>query len=273
MNEVPGGPPDPGPVSSEFPCDVAALLQTCQGCHSSPPRGGAPFPLMTRADLAGNAVAFPGSTLADRALVRVKQTSNPMPPAGLPRPTDPQIAAFEAWIQAGMPAGMCAGNPGGDGPDAGVPEPDIVCSSGMYWPTGSDSDDDDDDDGSPDMNPGRACRACHLDEEEERAYFFMGTAYPTLHEEDRCVSIVPSGTRVEIIDANGQVAITMNVRDSGNFFNPSRTANVALPFTARVVTATGAVSQMNTPQMTGDCNGCHTELGNNGAPGRVLIPQ
>jgi len=29
---------------------------------------------------------------------------------------------------------------------------------------------------------------------------------------------------------------------------------------------------MTTPQTDGDCNGCHTELGSNDAPGRIMLP-
>jgi hypothetical protein len=64
----------------------------------------------------------------------------------------------------------------------------------------------------------------------------------------------------------------MAVRARGNFMSSSRNANVPLPFTARVVSPTGGITQMMTPQMTGDCNGCHTEQGANGAPGRILLP-
>jgi hypothetical protein len=29
---------------------------------------------------------------------------------------------------------------------------------------------------------------------------------------------------------------------------------------------------MSTLQSSGDCNGCHTEQGKNGAPGRIFLP-
>ena len=161
-----------------------------------------------------------------------------------------------------MPAGSCEGVT--PPPGTGEPAP-TVCTSGQKFPVQFD-------DGSPDMNPGLPCRACHLQREEEEARFFMGTVYPTLHEEDRCYSNVPAGTRVEIIDANGNVALTLPVRPRGNFMSTSLNAGIALPFTARVVSPTGGVTQMMTPQTTGDCNGCHTEQGANGAPGRILLP-
>jgi hypothetical protein len=123
------------------------------------------------------------------------------------------------------------------------------------------------------MNPGLACRGCHLQMKPQLAWFFMGTVFPALHETDRCDGQPPSGTIVEIIDANGQVALTLTPTiDSGNFRSLSTTAgNVKLPFTARV-TSNGKTAMMNTPQMNGDCNSCHTEQGANGAPGRIVHP-
>lgn len=217
-------------------------------------------------DLSAMSGVEPGVEVARRALVRMRQTTSPMPPVGMARPDAASIDAFAAWVDKGMPPGSCEGvapPPSGDPVDMGPAE--TVCSSNDKWPIGADE--------GPDMNPGMACRSCHLNNKPERAYFFMGTAFPTLHEQDRCFSIVPTGTRVEIIDKNGQVALTMAVRAKGNFFSDSTTTTIALPFTARVITPSGAISQMMTPQMTGDCNGCHTEQGANGAPGRVLLPR
>ncbi|MGD0679831.1 MAG: hypothetical protein ABSC94_30975 [Polyangiaceae bacterium] len=38
------------------------------------------------------------------------------------------------------------------------------------------------------------------------------------------------------------------------------------------ITYNGKTAAMTTPQMTGDCNSCHTEQGANGAPGRIVLP-
>ncbi|MBA3460931.1 MAG: hypothetical protein H0T46_13260 [Deltaproteobacteria bacterium] len=264
-----GGGVDGQVASTEFPCEVANVLTTCWGCHSNPPRGGAPIPLTKLADLRAVSGVAPAMSVAERAVIRMKDSARPMPPPGSPRPAPGGIDAFTAWVASGMPPGSCDGvTPPGDGGPTG-PFP-TVCSSGQkYIPQNGD---DDDEDGSPDMNPGMPCRACHLANEPDEARFFMGTAYPTLHEQDRCFSTVAAGTRVEILDANGNVAVTMPVRARGNFFSMSRNANIALPFTARVVSPSGAFTQMTTPQMTGDCNSCHTEQGANGAPGRILLP-
>ena len=251
-------------TSTEFPCEVAQTLSACWSCHADPPRGGAPMALTTRAHFTAMSSAQPGATVGQRAVLRMRDSARPMPPSGIPGPSGADIAAFEAWVTGGMPAGTCEGV---DPPQPGEPAMPAmtVCSSGQKFPVQFD-------DGSPDMNPGLACRSCHLQREPEEARFFMGTVYPTLHEQDRCYSNVPAGTRVEILDANGTVTLTMMVRSRGNFMSTSRNANVPLPFTARVVSPTGGVTQMMTPQMTGDCNGCHTEQGANGAPGRILLP-
>ena len=252
------GAGDPPPVNSdEFPCEAAAVLSTCWSCHGSPPRGGADVSLDTIAAMEAGSTVAPGQNLAERSLVRLRDTVKPMPPRGYPRPTDPQIAAFEAWIGDGMPPGSCNGT----NPDDPAP---TVCTSGTRW-TGGNRE-------SPDMNPGLACRACHLRDEPQKAYFFMGTVYPTLHEQDACNSTVPTGTRVEILDASGAVRVTMQVRGSGNFYSRATSAGLTLPYTARVVSAAGSVIEMTTKQTSGDCNACHTEQGAEGAVGRILFP-
>ena len=249
---------DTPPVNStEFPCEAAAVLSTCWSCHTTPPRGGATFALDKLADLRAMSTVAPTQTLAERSLVRLRDAADPMPPRGYPRPSDTDIAMFEAWIGDGMPAGTCQGT------DPNQPAP-VVCTSGSHWMGGNHE--------SPNMNPGLACRACHLQREPEKAYFFMGTAYPTLHEEDTCNATGTGGARVEILDANGAVRLSMAVLSSGNFYRESLSAGIPLPYTARVVSAAGTRIEMTTPQTNGDCNSCHTEQGANGALGRVLIP-
>lgn len=250
--------------SSEFPCEVASVLSTCWGCHVTPLRGGAPFPLTTRAELMAPSAVQTGATVADRSVIRMRDRATPMPPFGRPRPDGSAIDAFAAWVTAGMPPGNCtdAVQPPDAGCDGGIaPEP-TVCTSGMFSPAGE----------SPDMNPGLPCRTCHLAEKPSKAFAFMGTVFPTLHEQDRCYSSVPAGTRVEILDANGVVRVTMAVRARGNFMSSSLSAGFTGPFTARVVLPAGSVTQMMTPQTNGDCNACHSEQGTLGAPGRILLP-
>jgi hypothetical protein len=131
-----------------------------------------------------------------------------------------------------------------------------------------------------------ACRACHQGQNflsqnpqgvssSSHVFDFMGKVFPTLHEKNTCLAKPPGTVTVEIIDANGAVAVTMmtsvSSNGSGNFYSGAN-LNVHLPYTARVL-FNGKVNTMTTPQTVGDCNTCHTEQGVNGAPGRILWPQ
>lgn len=259
VDATPGPTVDAGPVTSaELPCAAADALATCLACHGTPLRGGATLALDTLAALRAPSPSFPGTTVAARSLVRMRAVTAPMPPTGYPGPSAAQIAAFSTWVSASTPAGTC-----NTVPDPTVPAP-TVCTSGRKW-TGGNSE-------NPDMNPGLACRACHLSHAADKAYFFMGTVYPTLHEQDTCNSTAPVGTKVQILDAHGVVAVTMTVRTSGNFYSRATTAGITLPYTARVVSPSGSVISMTTPQTNGDCNSCHTEQGTMSALGRVLMP-
>lgn len=248
-------------------CDVANLLATkCTSCHGNPLTGGASFPLLTRADLVAPSPSYAGQSIAQRSLARMQAMTAPMPPAPAARATMGEVSAFEAWVNAGVPEQTC-----GMVPDAGMGNPDAgpaptVCTSNARWTLGNE--------GSTHMNPGQACRACHLTQEPQRAYFFMGTVFPSAHEQDNCNAAPPAGLVVDIIDANGNVAQTLTVRSpSGNFYSNATSTSVALPYRARVRDGQGRTLMMNTPQMNGDCNSCHTEQGVNGAAGRIVWPQ
>jgi cytochrome c553 len=248
-------------------CDVANLMASkCTSCHGRPLTGGAPFSLLSRADLIAASPSYPGKTIAERSLVRMQATSAPMPPLPAAPATAIEISAFNTWLTAGTPDQTC-----GMVPDAGMGNPDAgpaptTCISGVKWTFGNA--------GSTHMNPGQACRACHQQQEPFRAYFFMGTAYPSTHEQNNCESMPPSGLVVDIIDANGAVAQSLPVRyPSGNFYSNSVSTSIAMPYKARIRDAQGRSLTMNTPQTNGDCNTCHTEQGANGAPGRITWPQ
>ncbi|MBL8919934.1 MAG: hypothetical protein JNJ54_13795 [Myxococcaceae bacterium] len=249
---------------SGLPCDVAALLRTrCISCHRTPLTGGATMPLTSRDELLAMSPIM--GTYAARSLFRMRDTMAPMPPGNLPPATE--VAAFEAWLNAGAPAGSCMAPV-----DAGVVT--LTCASNRTWT--------DRYQGSGDMNPGMACRACHAGQnfngqnpagqsELGRQYWFGGTVFPGPNEKDGCLAAPPAGVSVEILDLDGGVRLTMPVRtSSGNFFNTTiRTAPTWLPYRARVRRNGVVVSTMTTPQMSGDCNLCHTERGEQGAPGRI----
>ena len=85
---------------------------------------------------------------------------------------------------------------GCSGPEPNPPEVDAgelppgpaptVCTSGVRWRTSEGN--------SAQMAPGQACRHCHLLLAPDRAWFFMGTVFPSLHEEDDCAAPPPPDT-------------------------------------------------------------------------------
>ena len=96
---------------------------------------------------------------------------------------------------------------------------------------------------------------------------FAGTLYPTAHEPDDCSGALANGASVLIKGANGQkIALTPN--SAGNFFAQT---SIPTPYTVEVHYQ-GRVLVKQQPQTSGDCNGCHTAKGLNGAPGRIMAP-
>ncbi len=168
-----------------------------------------------------------------------------------------------------------AGPPDAGKPDGGSGMLPVTCFSNMRWTEGNT--------GKKEMNPGYACRACHLGDNflgqnPNRVYsgkgakFFMGTVYGEFNEADLCsANAVPDGTVVEILDSTGQLKLTLPVDKSGNFESTSVAAQVSLPYKARV-RSNGRVRPMGDAQMNGDCNTCHTEQGRENAPGRIVWP-
>jgi hypothetical protein len=247
-------PPDVGP--NELPCDVRAVIEdACLHCHSSPPTSGAPVSLVSRFDfLAPGAIS--GQSIGERSVVRMSAKGAPMPPISDPPAAPEQIAIIEQWVAAGMPAGQCGIIP--SKPAA------TSCLSGQLWMDG--------DTGGKQMNPGLACRSCHLLKAPEFAFFFAGTVFPSFHEADLCYSPPPEGARIELLDESNNITLTLFPNGTGNFLSSAVVPGVPLPYRARLV-ANGLTRSMQTPQKDGDCNGCHTEQGDNNAPGRLVWPR
>lgn len=263
-----GGGPDSGtmppPATDKgIPCEVSLLLvKYCRACHSTPPIAGTSTSLMTYEDLLAPMPGDPSTTIAAASLARMKDTAAPMPPGFLLPAAE--LAPFEAWVSAGMPAEECATD--GTVPDGGAPvnpyDTPPVCTSDSYWTQGDES--------SPDMLPGRACIACHSAPggDEGPRFRFSGTVYPTAHEPDDCNGV--GGAQIEVTDANGAV-FTVTAGPSGNFFQGGDPADLAMPIKARVI-HDGKILPMVTAVDTGDCNACHTQNGKEGAPGRIILP-
>jgi hypothetical protein len=121
-------PPEMPPDTSGTPdsqwCSVKAIIdKNCIGCHTTPPAGGAPFPLLTYADVTAPHPSKPGLKIYERIGVRVHADEamaeglGVMPP-GKPLPAA-DLAVIDAWVNAGAPAGdepTCA-------PPDGTPPP------------------------------------------------------------------------------------------------------------------------------------------------------
>ncbi len=124
----------------------------------------------------------------------------------------------------------------------------------------------------PEMNPGHACIACHsaviATGDDAPSFSFAGTAFPTGHEPDNCAGSGSEGAVITVTDAAGQTfAATANA--VGNFFVED--AAPKFPITATIELG-GRKRRMTAPQMSGDCNSCHTAEGAEGAPGRITVP-
>jgi hypothetical protein len=157
-----------------------------------------------------------------------------------------------------------SGSASGSETDTGA----AACMSGMIWTQG--------DLESPLMHPGKACLSCHatqIGEDVVNLFAIAGTVYAGAHEPDDCNGVDGDGgvISVEITTADAKV-LTLAVNSAGNFmYDQVEFGPLMFPIKAKVTQA-GKERVMATPQMSGDCNSCHTEQGMNGAPGRILTP-
>jgi mono/diheme cytochrome c family protein len=140
------------------------------------------------------------------------------------------------------------------------------CTSAAYWKEGE---------SLQGMNPGEACVGCHASDPEGAAPLlrFAGTVYPTAHEPDDCIGGPTSPEASAWVEVTGKDGTLINtpVVENGNFYFFAATTTLEFPYTARVI-QNGIPRAMKTPQTSGDCNGCHTQEGKNGAPGRIVLP-
>jgi len=249
-----------GPKVTGLPCDVAAILATsCASCHGDKLKGGAPNRMMTHADLTSLSRTDGARSVAEVTMARLEDAADPMPPDGQLPAKDIKIIAD--WIAAGMPEGSCDAAVDGAATVSEYDTP-VVCSSKKHWTSG--------DEESSLMHPGVACIDCHDREDDAPSFIAAGTVYRTAHEPDDCNGIAGSGTKVVITDADGKV-FTQSVNGAGNFYFETKKNKMALPYRAKIVTGT-KTRIMKDAVTTGDCNACHTEKGDESAPGRVMAP-
>lgn len=257
-------PPAEGPAGSGLatglPCDVQGILENrCIACHST----ADPPPLLDYDDLKAPSKKDPAKTMAQAALELMKAKT--MPPTPAVPPEEDEIASFEEWVTAGTPKNPTACTdppPSGDGGvDAGPVDAGPVCTSGKTWTQGND--------GSPLMNPGQACNACHQQQGGPNLRI-AGTVYPTLREPNNCIgSAPPPQLRVIVTDSRNR-RFNMEVNASGNFL--TRNGDRPRPPLRAVVTDGVKTRAMAGSVTSGDCNTCHTVNGANNAPGRIMAP-
>jgi hypothetical protein len=132
-----------------------------------------------------------------------------------------------------------------------------VCQSGRLWTGGTSGDEQ--------MNPGLACIECHSRGSGPR-FSIAGTVFASSDEKDKCAG--SNGADVYVTGADGRT-LKLVPNDVGNFFTRN---SVPFPYSAFVQTADGKQRRMTATQSNGDCNSCHTQHGDNGAPGRIVVP-
>lgn len=87
--------------AGDLPCAIDALVKArCQSCHGDPLQYGAPVPLFDVADFQAPDGA---TTIGVKAWRYMNAMGKTMPPPPNERATADEIAAFEAWVDAGMP--------------------------------------------------------------------------------------------------------------------------------------------------------------------------
>ena len=140
----------------------------------------------------------------------------------------------------------------------------VTCTSNVMYAGGNNAN----------MRPGEACKSCHvlLGQATGKTFDIGGTVYPTAHEPNDCDGTGVTGATVVITDGMGADHV-LPVNGVGNFYHQDLFGFAAfpLPYHAKVV-FNGQERKMIAPQMTGDCNSCHTEGGTQSAPGRIMLP-
>ncbi len=250
-----------GGASGDDPdCAVLSVLQAkCWSCHATTEHDDSDLKLVTYEDLTAESPDEPSMTNAEYAVVMMTNPADPMPPSGDVPATAADVAAFQAWIDAGYPKSDC-------GTLADDPyEVAAACASGELWNPLEAPEET--------MYPGRECNPCHNDEivsngGDPPIFDIAGTVFANPFAPDDCLSPETEGAQVEVIDANGTPYL-LEVGPTGNF--SLQAPGFAYPYTARVIYQ-GRERWMTTAQSDADCNHCHTATGDDLVPGRVLLP-
>jgi len=132
--------------------------------------------------------------------------------------------------------------------------------------TGCEIGEDDDDDIVGLHNQGKDCIACHSN------FTVAGTIFTKLDAPNKEVSAAAYNHTLKLALEEGTEIILAKGYGSGNAYTTTNTNTVGA-FTAQVVDPDGKiVNRSATLSHDGDmlrCNRCHTQNGNNNAPGRI----
>ena len=106
-----------GAMTTPLPCEISEIIQQyCNDCHGENPKYGAPMSLLTVADFEKN--TLDGSErIGDRAIERMKATTQAMPPKPYPTVPSDTVDKFSQWWAAHHETSAtwdnCSGGQGG----------------------------------------------------------------------------------------------------------------------------------------------------------------
>lgn len=177
-------------------------------------------------------------------------------------PPDPAPSSGGASLEPSSAQAGAAGMGESGAPSLGPFDGAARCTSGLVR--------DPNESEAPEMNPGFPCITCHLATSEGDApvFAFAGTIYPSAHEPNSCRGAGASGAEIVITDAAG-ATLRAVANTSGNFLLED--ARLVPPFSAKVQFE-GRERATSAPHSGPDCNTCHTQSGDQGAPGRIVLP-
>jgi hypothetical protein len=116
-----------GATDDGLSCEVRAILKkNCSTCHTATPQFGAPYGLVTAADVRAH---------GQKILTRIADDQKPMPPPPNARLSAADRATLTSYINAGAPASSCAastsdpvtGSDGGTGSTTTPKDPSVTC--------------------------------------------------------------------------------------------------------------------------------------------------
>jgi hypothetical protein len=241
-----------------LPCDVQAVIENrCIACHDGSMKASGAPPMLNYSDLVAKSVVDPTKTIAQEAVVRMQAKTMPPKPAA---PPDTDAMACTDYVPSAE-GGTTNTLDGGAIPEGGL-DASANCTRNAYWDGGNTPSDQ--------MNPGEACNACHQVMGGPNLAF-AGTVYKTPHEPDLCFGQAPPPTiKVTITDSMGRTQ-DLTVNAGGNFQGFKQSPPLKAPFRAKLSDGTNTRAMIGSVT-SGDCNSCHTVLGKNTAPGRIVAP-